>query len=62
VNQLSVEPRFWKPDNQAAELSVLHFCTVVNPQIYTAARANPKGKPFKALQNLAQKYNRTLPQ
>jgi CRISPR-associated protein Cmr6 len=62
VNQFSVEPRFWKPDNQAAELSVLHFCTVVNPQIYTAARANPKGKPFKALQNLAQKYNRTLPQ
>jgi CRISPR-associated protein Cmr6 len=62
VNQFSVEARFWKPDNQAAELSVLHFCTVANPQICTAARANPKGKAFKALQNLAQKFNRTLPQ
>ena len=61
VNQFSVEPRFWKPDNQASELSVLHYCTVVNPQICAAARANPKGKVFKALQNLAQKYNRTLP-
>jgi CRISPR-associated protein Cmr6 len=62
LNQFSVEPRFWKPDNQASELSVLHFCTVVNPQICTAARANPKGKAFKALQNLAKKFNRTLPQ
>ncbi len=61
VNQFSVEPRFWKPDNQASELSVLHYCTVVNPQICAATRANPKGKVFKALQNLAQKYNRTLP-
>ena len=61
VNQFSVEPRFWKPDNQTSELAILHFCVVVSPQIWSTAKANPKGKAFKALQNLAQKFDRTLP-
>ncbi len=51
----------WMEGDEVYQLSLFHYLTTIDTQIYEKERNNPKGRIFRALKNLATKFGKTPP-
>ncbi|VVM05377.1 type III-B CRISPR module RAMP protein Cmr6 [Methylacidimicrobium tartarophylax] len=63
INRFKYEEQYWSEAdrNEGYQLTLLHFLTVQNPDLYQKERSNPKSSVLKGLQNLTEKFGRRLP-
>ncbi|QSR84640.1 type III-B CRISPR module RAMP protein Cmr6 [Methylacidimicrobium sp. B4] len=61
INDFKDEEVYWTNQDDTYQLSLFHYLTKIDTQIYEKERHNPKSKVLRALKNLAKKFGKTPP-
>ncbi len=60
IKEFEFEIRFWNAAyDDTYKFTLLHFCTVVKPEIYEQEKTNPKSKIVRAIENLLSYFARS---